>query len=205
MTPTEIETMARRQYNAVGDTFYSSEEIMDYIYKAQMEYCKYTFMLKKIYETVSVADQNEYPMPSNTISIKRVEFNGTKVDPISMRENDDITLANDPTISLDTIAHYYEWGDSIFFSNAPASSGTTIKIYTYSMPQAVTITSTLEIPGEYHLDVVTYVNYMMSLKDENAAAAGTYQSTWLQSLREARKLERRKLRGDSFASVTLVD
>jgi len=203
MTPTQIETMARRQYNAVGDTFYSSEEIMDYIYKAQMEFCKYTFMLKKTYETVTVAGQSEYPMPSNTISIKRIELNGEKVEPISFRENDDIVIANDPTTTLDYSGWYYEWGKSFFFSTTPATAGLTIKAFVYAMPQPVTITSTIEIPEEYHLDIVTFVNYMMAMKDENGAAAGNYQNTWLVALREARKLERRKLRGDSFASVQL--
>ena len=204
MTPTQIETMARRQYNAVGDTFYSTEEIMDYIYKAQMEFCKYTFMLKKVFSTATVVGQTEYPMPSSTISIKYLEVDGVKLDPISMIENEELNIANYTATAADVTGSYWQWGQSFFLSNEPVTAGLTIKVYTYAMPQPVTNISVIEVPAEYHLDLVTYVNYMMAVKDENGNAGAAYQGEWISALREARKLERRKLRGDSFASVTLT-
>jgi hypothetical protein len=45
----------------------------------------------------------------------------------------------------------------------------------------------------------------MAMKDENAVAAREYKAMWIQAMTEARKLERRKLRGDSFTSVKDVD
>ena len=158
---------------------------------------------KKTYSTVTVADQKEYPLPANTMSIKRLELDGLRCTPISFAENDDMIVANDATTGGST-DFYYQWDGSFFFGTAPATSGLTIKIYSYSMPQAVENTSTIEIPGEYHLDLVTYVTYCMAAKDENPQAAGNYLKDWVTALRQARKLERRKLTGDEFKSVTVV-
>jgi hypothetical protein len=205
MTPTEIETMARRQYNAVGDTFYSQAEIMDYIYKAQMDFCKHTFMLKKTYTTTTVADQSEYAMPSQTIAIKRLEVDGWKVEPISQNENDDLTVLNDASALAGNTDFYYQWGQSFFFTTAPTTSGLTIKVFTFSMPQAVENTSTIEVPGEYHLDLVTFVLKEMALKDENPNAARAYEREWMDALQKARRLERRKQSADSFKRVRMAD
>ena len=205
MTPTQIETMARRQYNAVGDTFFSQAEINDYIYKAQMEFCKHAFMLKKTYSTTTVADQKEYSMPSQTIAIKRLEVDGWKVEPISFNENDDLTVLNDASALAGNTDYYYQWGTSFFFTTAPTTTGLTIKVYTYSMPQPVDTTSTIEVAEEYHLDIVTYVLMQMALKDENAPAARAYEVTWLKALSDARRLERRKQSADSFKRVRMAD
>ena len=205
MTPTEIETMARQQYNSVGDTFFSSSEIMSYIYMAEMELCKYTNMLKDTFETTSVAGQKEYPFPETTISIKRLTFDGNKVTPTDFREDDDNEAFNAITTTADQPAFYYQWGSSFFLTPTPKDDGKEIKAYVYKRPQPVTITSTIEVDVIYHLDIVNFVTWKMSLKDENPVAAREYQNMWITALQDARKLERRRLRGDSFASVKDVD
>jgi len=205
MTPTEIETMARQQYNSVGDTFYSSSEIMSYIYMAQMEFCKYTSMLKGTFTTTSVANQKEYPFPDYTISIKRLTFDGNKVTPTDFREDDDNAAFNSVTTTADQPAFYYQWGDSFFLTPTPKDDGKTIKAYIYKRPQPVAVTSTIEIDTIYHLDIVNFVTWKMALKDENSVAAREYQNMWTNAMLEARKLEKRRLRGDSFASVKDVD
>ena len=205
MTPTEIETMARAQYNAIGDTFYKESEILDYIYKAQMDFCRYTNMLRDTFTTVSVVDRTEYPFPSNTISIKRLEYNGLKVTPISIKENDDISLSSLDTTSSSLSNFYWQWGTSFFLSFKPETAGVEIKCFVYKRPQRVTITSTIEVPDEYHTDLVDFVNWRMALKDENHPAARDFRDQWIAAMREARKLERRKLRGDAFASVWIEE
>jgi len=204
MTPTQIETMARQQYNASQDNFYSPAELQNYMYMAQMEFCKYTGMLKGKFETTSVANQKEYDLPDYTISIKRLEYDGVKVSPIDMRENDDIEILNTATATTDQPAFYYQWNNSFYLSPTP-NDAKTITAWVYKRPQPVTTTSVIEIPEEYHLDIVNFVTYKMAMKDENAVAAREYKAMWIQAMTEARKLERRKLRGDSFTSVKDVD
>lgn len=204
MTPTEIETLARQQYNAVNDTFFAQSELLNYMYMAQMEFCKHAFMLKDTFTTTSVVDQKEYPKPDYTISIKRLEYDGEKVSPIDFRENDDVSILNSATATSDQPAFYYEWGGSFFLTPTP-NDAKEIKCYVYKRPQPVSITSTIEIDEMYHLDIVNFVSWKMALKDENTTAAREYQTLWMKAMADARKLERRRLRGDSFTAVKDVD
>ena len=205
MTPTQIEEFARQQYNAVNDTFFTQDEILNWIYKAQMDFCKYTFMLRDVFTTTSVADQKEYSFPENTVSVKRLEYNDQKVTPIDFREADDVSNFNVAITITDTPTYYYQWGNSFFLVPTPSESSVEIKAWVYKRPQLVTNTSTIEIPEEYHINLVDYVNWRMALKDENPAMAAEFRGQWENAMIEARKLERRKLRGDSFTSVKDID
>ena len=55
MTPGEIETAAREQYNAVNDTFWSSAEIMNLIFQATSEMANKTWCIKSTETQSSVA------------------------------------------------------------------------------------------------------------------------------------------------------
>lgn len=205
MTPSEIETMARQQYNAVSDDFFSQAEIMNYIYKAQMSFCKYTNMLRTLSTDSTVIDQEAYDFPTGTMSIKRMEIDDIKVHPIDFMERDRITVRSSVNQITSDQPNYYSTWDRKYYLTPIPSEVKTITLYTYDYPAAVTISSTIEIPEEYHLDIVDFCVWQMATKDENPNAAKIAQNSWVEAMREARKLERRKLRGDSFLSVTDVD
>jgi hypothetical protein len=200
MTPQEIGEYARQQWNAVGDQFFSDDELYRHVYAAQMELALHSDCIREILTTSTVADQQEYSKPTNCVKIKRITYNGLKLFKVTDREDDALTLNNSNTTSTGTPEFYSEWGDSVFLRPIPAEVGT-LKIFSFNQPQEVTSLSTMEVPTRYHLKVADYLLWKMATKEKNFEAAGEYAALWLKHLKEARDFERKALRGDSFATV----
>lgn len=200
MTPTQIETAARNRYNSVGDSFFSSAEILDLMWDACLDMTRETNLIERIYTSSTVASQQEYAFPDSTISIKRITYEGKKLKPITFREDDAITGLNQSTTSTGTPQYYYQWNGSIFLRPIPSDIGT-LKIFSFNEPEVLTSTSVLEVPLQFHMDLVDYIVSEMAAKDSNFEAAKYYQAKWERSLAEIKKWQRKKLRGDSFASV----
>jgi hypothetical protein len=206
MTPSEIENTARLRYNAVGDSFYSQSEIFDMIYAASLELAMEAECIKAIQTTTTVASQQEYAKPTNCISVKRVTYNGYKLQPMDMRDDDALTIYNQATTSTGSPTHYFEWGSSIFLRAIPNDTQT-LKIFTINIPSAVSSSSTLDVPARYHMWIVDYLLAMMFAKDSNRAMSAYHLDLWNGGdgkgghVGRARALERRALRRDSAAFV----
>jgi hypothetical protein len=204
MTPQEVQEYARQQYNSVGDDFFSDTELYRHVWAAQMDLALKSRCIRRVYTTSTVVAQHEYSKPTNTISIKRITYNGQKLLPITMREDDALTLSNSLTSQSGTPQYYYEWGDSFFLRAIPDAVGA-LKVYSFNKPQEVTSASTLEVPDRYHLQLADYLIWKQAAKDKNWDAARFYQEIWMKTLKEAVGYERTLLRGDAFATVQDVE
>ena len=200
MTPTELEEYARQNFNAVGDTFYSQSEIFRHIFNAQMELARETNCIRNVYTTSTAIGTQEYDKPTNCLSIKRVSFNGVKLIPIDMREDDALTGNNAATTATGTPVYYFEWDDSIYLRPVPDAVGT-LKIFSFDMPQEVSATSTLDVPERYHHDIADYILARMALKDKNTNLHQYYKALWNEAKDKAVRSERKILRGDAFRAV----
>lgn len=200
MTPVQILDFARSQYNAVGDSFFSDSELYTHLYQAEMELAMKSGCIKNVYTASTVASTQEYSRPTNAITLRRISYAGVKLQPITMREDDAITMMNQATTQTGTPAYYFEWGASIFLRPVPDAVGT-LKIYSCDKPQTVSSTSTLDVPDRYHPLLADYLVYRMALKDKNAAAVESYRDAWDRGVLEAVKHERKRLRGDSFYGI----
>lgn len=200
MTLGDLVTFIRQQYNAVGDNFFSDAEIYSLIYAGCMELSRQTRCIRRVYTTSTVASQQEYTRPTNTVMIKRITYNGNKLYPVTMREDDSLTMSNSTTTATGTPQYYFEWSDSIYLRPVPSGVGT-LKIFSINQPQAITSASTLEVPERYHLDLADYVLYRMAIKDKNPNTAAEYLSLWRDKVLQAIRFERMALRGDSFTHV----
>lgn len=178
MTPTQIETAARRMLNAEGSTFWSQAEIIEnYLYMAAMELATETFCIENRYTTTSVADQQEYALASRAIAVKRVEYDSEKLMPIDFQKLDSIDLNTSTTVT-GTPQYYYQFDDVIGLFPTPDTAGDTIKIYTYDEPDATTANSTLEIPTQYHNFLIIGVAYYMSLKELGHPHTQRFEYLW---------------------------
>lgn len=201
MTPGDVALLARRRYNAVNETrFFSDQELYGYLWAAQMDLAREAYAIEQLYTTSTVASQQEYSYPTNTIAIKRITYDGIKLHPFSFREDDSVTLSNAASTATGTPQYYAVWNETIYLRPIPAGVGT-LKIFSYNEPQEVTNTSSLEVPTMYHLDLVEYLLWMMASKDKNFKAAEMHERQWTQKLSRARAYQRRRLRGDSFTAV----
>lgn len=204
MTPSQLEESARRRYNAIGDTYFTQAEILDYIYHAECELCRDGFVIQNTYTASTVASQQAYSWPTQAIAIKRITYDGAKLAQIDMREDDSVTQMNQVTTSTGTPAYYFLWEKSIYLRPVPAGVGT-LKIFTYDRPQTVSITSVLDVPEDYHTDLIYFVLAEMALKDGNQLLERRYRDLWLAAKQSIVKVMRRRLRGDGPAHVKDID
>lgn len=203
MTPSEIETAARRKYNSVSSSFFATAEIYDLIYQAELEIARETEMLEGVTTTTSTAGTQTYAYPTGVLSIKRVEFDGAKLQPIDFRQDDSLTLFNSNTTTQGTPIYYYDWAQTLYFRPIPQTSSLQIRIYFYALPLAVTSASqVLEIPKIFHMNIVDYVVAEMAQKDQNFTMAQSYFDKWYNKHLPSMKAWSRKRRtGDAFKTV----
>lgn len=200
MSPTDIEQAAREQYNAVGDTFFSQSAVMTLIYRACRELAERAKVIERTYTASSVASQRTYAYPTNTIAIKRIEYDSVKIDPIDFREDDAINMSTSTTTVTGTPRFYAIWNYTLYLRPVP-DAVKTITIYSFGLPQTITSTSTLEIPSLFHDGVVDFVVGKMAAKDQNFKAADYYLSLWEKRVLEAIRWQKQRARTDSFTTV----
>lgn len=212
MTPTELMTFTRQRYNAVGDSLFSDEMLLNMIYAASMDLAKNAYVIEQTYTTATVASTQEYAMPTNAFAIKRITYNGNKLQPIDFREDDAMTLSNQATTATGSPQYYALFDRTIYLRPIP-DSALTLKIFSYNFPQALTTLSTIEIPTAYQLDMVLYLLSEMNAVEKNYQGADYYRNLWEKRVKEVRNEQRKRLRADSFRGVqdnetlptTLVD
>lgn len=200
MTPNDLQEYARRQYNASSDQFFSDAELYQHIWAAQHELAYKALLIERVYSTTTVASQQEYSYPTDTIAIKRVTYDGVKLVPISFKEDDTLTLGNSATTATGAAQFYAIWNSTLYLRPIP-DDALTLQIFSYNEPTEVSATSTLEIPTMWHLPIADFVLWKMAAKDKNFEAAAQYQAMWAKTVMEARKFGRRRLRGDAFVVV----
>lgn len=204
MTPSQLEQSARRRYNAVNDTFWTQAEMLDMMFQAQMELATECLVIQNKYTTTTVASQQAYAWPTRAISIKRVAYDGAKIDPIDMREDDAISLTNTTSIATGIPQFYFSWERSIYLQPVP-SEAKTLDIWTYDYPETVVVTSALSVPCEYQPGMVYFMLAEMALKDGNFALSDRYKARWDGEKAKALKLESKRKRGDGPARIKDIE
>lgn len=197
MTPSELETAARNRYNAIGDPFYSTDMIMDAIYQACMHISVEANVIERKYTTTSTANTREYAFPTNAFSIKRVEYDGEKLWPVRL-DKDPKTSTTEVT---GTPGNYAVWNEELILFPTPDTSSVQIDVYTYNRPQAVTSSSTLEVPEEYHLDIIDFILSVMYAKDQNASMSQYHRNIWEAAINRIKRHNRKKKQGDQYRVV----
>lgn len=203
MTPAQIETAARRKYNSTSSSFYASAEIYDLIYQAECEIARETKMLEGYTTTTTTSGTQTYSFPTGVLEVRRVEYNGAKIQRIDQREDDAITLLNSTTTATGTPLYYFVWNSTLYLRPIPDSSSATLKIWYFKEPALVTTASqTLEVPALFHMCIVDYIASEFAAKDQNFETAQYYRDIWYQSHLPAMKRWVAKARSnDAFKVV----
>jgi len=201
LTPTQLETIIRQRTNTVGDTFWSTDEMLRLFWMAHLEMAREALCIERTYTTTSVVSQQEYDYPTNTIAIKRVTYDGEKLEPITFREDDAMTLSDAATTAIGRPKFYFVWNETLYLRPVPDTAALTIKIFSYNEPQEITSTSTFEIPCQFVPDTQYYVMAAMSAKEGDFEKASYYQNMWNNAVSRCKAWTRKRLRGDSFAAV----
>lgn len=209
MTPLDINTYARARYNATGDTFFTDTEIYYSIYQAELELAAEVPGIIEVYLSATSLTQGtrQYPFPAQARAIKRIEFVNlagiaNKLEPITFREDDALTLVNVASTTMGSPQFYETYNYQIYLRPVPDTTGTTINIYSYNEPVVVTSMTTLEIPSIFHMDLCDYVVFQMYLKDKNLEIATAYAQKWETAKARIKRWVQKKKRTDAF-TVTM--
>lgn len=201
MTPTEIETSARRRYNAVGDTGWSSQEIVDLIREGCLEIVRDCgLVIEKRFELTTTIGLGEYAFPEHANGIRRIQYNGKKLRNISMREDDTLTLENQLATDTGDTDYYWTWDRTIYLRPLPASA-VLLEVFALCSEQTLTINSVIDVPAVYHGSLVTFVVKEMASKDLNWKMFDRYDEKWNIDKQRIQAHIRRSKRADSFAIV----
>jgi hypothetical protein len=204
MTPLEVTAYARQQYNAVNDSFFADAELYRHIWSAEQILAKEGNVIENTYTTTTVASQQEYTYPTNVSAIKRITWNGKALTRITFREDDVLTGLNATTTATGDPRGYMLFDRVIYLRPVPAAAYT-LKLFTYDFPQEVSVTSTLSVPSELHLDLANYLLWQMAAKDQNFEAAKYYQEQWLTSVERAKRWTRNRMTADGYNVVRDVE
>jgi hypothetical protein len=200
MTPDEVILYARQQYNSVNDQFFSDSELYNHVRAAQDILAKECKVIENTYETSTVASQQEYTYPTNAIALKRITYNGKRLNRIKVREDDVLTGFDADTASTGEPTNYFIWDRIIYLRPVP-SAIYTLKLFTFDKAQEVSSTSSLDVPDEFHLDLVNYILWRMAAKDQNFTSANYYKEEWSESVGRCKRWSRKRLTADGFNVV----
>lgn len=204
MTPSELVTFIRQRNNIVGDNFWSDEELLGYVYDACLQMARDAYVIERVYTTTTTAGVNEYVYPTNTIAIKRVTYDGKKLDPISFREDDQLTGLNQATTSRGSPQYYAVYNETLYLRPIP-DDALTLKIFSFNEPQTIDTTSTLEIPSQFHADTCDLANSYIKAKENNFSGAQYWMTQWEKKLVKIKSWQRKRLRADANANVLDID
>lgn len=202
MTPQQVEEAARRRYNGESDTFFSQDEVFKVIYEAELELATAGLVIEaKDTSTSTVAGTRAYAFPSNFIALKRVEYNGIKLELSDFRDDDRLTVQNSTTTQQGTPSYYQIFAKQIYLRPIP-DAVQTLTVYGYKEPTMLTTASTtLSTPTEFHMDLVDFVTMILCAKDKDYEGVALYQQRWSDAKKRARQWMRRRMRADGFNSV----
>lgn len=200
LSPVDIQTAARDLYNATGDTFFSDAQINNWMWQACHELAKKAYLIERIYSTTTVAGQQDYAYPANTIAIKRVTYNGKKIKRLTHRGDDAVTLSNQSATTSGSVIYYTDFNYTISCRPIP-DSALTLQIYSFNDAQAITNTSILEIPVLFQFDLVDYILFRMYMKDKDPTNGAAHKQLWDEHIKDAISYSKMKKRSDSFATV----
>jgi hypothetical protein len=202
MTPSQIETAARRRLNAVNDTFWASEEIIeDCLYFAMLDMVRETRVIEAVTTTVTVSGTAAYASPTYATEIKRITVAG-KVLRLEDFSKIDAMRGNTTTTPSGTPHSFYLWDDSYYLFPTPSSSGDTISIWSFSEPARPSSSSTLEIPTTYHDSLVIGTIYYMVLKEPSDPRIPLFKKQWDEQVAKVRSHVQRKKRTAGFNRVS---
>ncbi len=200
MTLAQIEEAARNKYNSIGSNFFSSQEIYNLIYEAELAMSREGLVLEDSVTTPSVVNQQTYDYPTNVVAFKRITWNGIKLTPIDFRLDDELTLNNSITDQTQDPQYYWTWNNQVYLRPVP-SSVQNLTMYVYKQPAYVTTGGTVEVPEIFHMDIVNFVVSEMAFKDKQVDIGGLYYNRWIEGLRNVRKWAREQKVTDAFNVV----
>lgn len=172
---------------------------------AQVDIVRKTEELQSTFFISTTAAVASYSLPTDFIRMKRVTFNGIKLEPTTLEELDKISPDRDsnPTYQ-DTPLYWYDWAKTINIYPAPATTGLALVLWYIRTPVVlVNTTDTPEINPDRHEDIVRYCMARAQELDENYGEASNLMREYQDRIAYS-KDEANFERDDSYPAIRAV-
>lgn len=202
MTPDEIVSYAKQNYNATGDDFFSDDELYKHIWQAESILARECNAIEDTYATTTVADQQEYTFPTDALAIKAASYDGRDLRRINFKDFKRLYMEN-PTASGIPVA-FSQFNRTLYLGPTP-SDALDLELWTFNKPAEVTSTSSLDVDEEFHLGIVNFLLWRMALKDQNFQLAAEYKALWDEEKQRCLSWSRKKLTAAGYNFVVDED
>lgn len=187
MTPAQILSAVRNQAYEQDADFWTDSEIYQYMWEAECEVAGIVGCSEGTdTSTTTVADTQEYSLPSDCLYVLRAIWDQVKLKRIDLKDQDylDGTLYGG-TLTTGDPEHYYEFGNKLGLYPVP-SSAKTLKLWYVKQPTQITVGSiSFTIPLLFQHYIIDYVLYRMLLKDQDNDRAMIHKRLWDENVQKA--------------------
>ena len=154
----QIISAVQRQFGDESGAQITTSDIIRWANDAQTDIVRKTEVLQIHAETDSVGNDGSYDLPSDFIRIRRVSYDGTKIDRIELEEIDDVRGSRGRGNTSGDPVWYYVWGTRLWLYPAPDENGIgNLDIYYVKAPDELVNSADIpEIPSHMHEDIVRY-------------------------------------------------
>lgn len=201
--PSDIVEAVRQRYNAVGDNFFSDDELYDLMFDASWELLLECEPSPTSESQNTVAGTQTYALTS-VFNVERVTWNGTRLDRIDFVEDDYLTGNSFNTTQQGEPRYYMLRGDTLYLRPVPDEAQALV-VYGQSEPAAITAASTLTVPERYQMFLKNYLLMAMFLKDGNASLGSYYQGIWNNNIKLVKRAEMKRKFGELYPTSKDID
>ena len=208
MTPAEILSQARSQFDDPSSAFITDTEGYAYIWQGLYELCDKSDV-RQISDTsiTTVNGTSEYTMPSDFIKVQNMTWNGDLI----LRKNIEDFQATTGSNPSSGNPQWYQWWGKVLTLTPTPTSAQTVKIYGFGRPTKITagnattdIFTNDGIEEAYQQDVIDYVLYRMYYKDDDRKAT-EHLNLWELSLKRIELAQKQRDNMDAHNTVTTTD
>jgi len=204
----QIINQARILLQEPTTTFYTREELLDWLNEGQKQFCLFSNWLKGTVEIITSVGQREYNLSDKILKTEYVTYDNRKLSVIDIYE---LSLINPEwmTAKSGTPAYYYFPRKKVLgVYPPPDTANKTIRVMGIVAPDVlINDIDEPQIASEYHDSLVNFILYKAKIKDNSLSEATTFLTLFNNLVMQARtegKWQDRRDKKYSFLPLMLV-
>jgi len=183
--------------------FWTDAELYMYMSDAESDINQLVSCYELTTTAASVTATSGYTLPSDLISLTRVEYDGYPLKQIDQRDRYRLDQPGyGGTLTQGKPTHCWLYGtDMVYLWPTPDSAKTITYYYTAEPADISTASTAFSVPQQYHSAIQDYVLYRCFAKDQDQAKAEWHKREYMQAVMDARTKEQRRRWAGGFPCV----
>lgn len=175
MNLSQIINAVQRQFGDESGAQITRSDIIRWANHGQVDIVRKTEALQIHAETDTLKDDGSYDLPTGYVRVRRVTFDGRKLERVELEELDDLVPDRDSNGESSTPVYYYMWGSRLFIYPAPARAGAgNLDVYYVKMPN--------ELVG-----IMMYLRFLYICTKISLGFASVVPKNWTKRMEKLRK------------------